>query len=76
MSRYTATIKHNSIARARIVNVGETLRAAKINATREFGSGYLDHMIVIYDSQIPEHMGQIVATKRVDAPKWTNVPRL
>ena len=50
-SRYTATICHHSISQAREINVGDTLAQAKHNATREFGDGFLDHKIIIYDAK-------------------------
>ena len=40
MTRYTATIEHHSISRARVEPVGNTLQAAKRNATRAFGGDF------------------------------------
>lgn len=72
MARYQATIRHHSISRARVVDVGNDLTAAKRAATKEFGGGYLDHVVVIIDTTIPEHYGsQIVASKRIDAKRWS-----
>ena len=70
-TRYTATITHHSIARARIVPVGDTLRAAKINATREFGGEMGDYEIIITDTTQPEYMCEsIAATRRVSDRRW------
>lgn len=62
---YVATISHHSIAHARVEIVGSTLHAAKINATREFGGGYLDHVIEVIDSD-----GVVVASRRVGDKRW------
>ena len=62
---YVATISHHSIAHARVETVGSTLHAAKINATREFGDGYLDHVIEVTDSN-----GVVVASRRVGDKRW------
>jgi phosphopantothenoylcysteine synthetase/decarboxylase len=72
MTRYTATIRHHSIARARIVNVGDDLNTAKRNATREFGDEFVDYTIIIRDSQEQDWGGNedIVASKRVGAKRW------
>jgi hypothetical protein len=71
MARYTATIRHHSIARARVVPVGDTLAIAKSSADHEFGDGYLEHTIEIHDTQIadPWH-GTLVASRRLDARRW------
>ena len=62
---YVATISHHSIARAPVVSVGLTLHAAKINATRRFGAGYLDHVIQVMDSD-----GVVVASRRIGDKRW------
>lgn len=67
MSRYTATISHHSISRARVVNVGDTLTTAKRNASREFNGEFLDYEILIADSS-----DEIVARRRVRDRKWEN----
>ena len=68
MTRYTATIRHHSISRAPVVPVGETLHAAKINATREFGCGFNDHEIHIMDAETPE--SPVVAWRKMGANTW------
>ena len=72
MTRYQATIRHHSIARARVVDVGDDLTLAKRQATREFGGGYIDHAIVIIDTEInPAVESNIVASRKIGERKWT-----
>ncbi|MGB3417891.1 MAG: hypothetical protein WBA36_14550 [Mesorhizobium sp.] len=72
MTRYTATIRHHSIARARIIGVGDDLTTAKRNATKEFGDEFLDYMIIIRDRDEQDWGGNedVVASKRVGAKRW------
>lgn len=70
MSRYQATIRHHSIARARVVNVGNDLTAAKRAATKEFGGDFVDYVLVIIDTQLPEWDDRIVARKRLGERRW------
>ena len=65
---YIATISHHSVARSDIAFVGSTLHAAKINATRFFGGGYLDHVIQVMDSD-----GVVVASRRVGDKRWSTL---
>ena len=65
---YVATISHHSIARSDIAFVVSTLHAAKINATRFFGGGYLDHLIQVMDSD-----GVVVASRRVGDKRWSTL---
>jgi hypothetical protein len=67
--KYVATISHHSIAQSPIVPVGDTLRAAKINATREFGEGYLDQLIQIID--VTDGDRAVVASRFVGEDRWT-----
>ena len=69
MTRYTATISHHSISRARVVPVGETLAAAKRAATREFGDEFQDYRILILDSTLG---GETVASRRAGERKWVS----
>lgn len=69
MGRYTATISHHSIASARVVDVGDGLTTAKRKATREFGDGFIDHVIVIRDAQAPK-WDSIVAVRRIGNRRW------
>tara|TARA_R100000951_G_scaffold459_1_gene2096 strand:+ start:820 stop:1401 length:582 start_codon:yes stop_codon:yes gene_type:complete len=66
MVKYVSTISHHSIARAPVVSVGSTLHAAKINATSQFGAGYLDHVIQVMDRD-----GVVVASRRVGDKRWS-----
>lgn len=71
MTRYTATITHYSISRAPTVPVGDTLTAAKRNATKEFGDGFRDHTITITDTTFPAGSPQAeVASRKIGARKW------
>lgn len=72
MTRFTATIRHHSISRARIVNVGDDLATAKRNAAKEFAGDFNDYVIVIYDREEQNWGGNedIVATKRVGGKRW------
>jgi len=68
---YRATIRHHSIASARVVDLRTTdLTAAKRAATREFGSGFVDHTICILGERTPDNPDGIVATRRIGSSKW------
>lgn len=73
MTRYTATIRHHSIASARVVPVGDTLAAAKRAATEEFGDDMQDYTIVICDTQSsdPSPGMDIVASRRCGDKRWS-----
>lgn len=64
---FTATLKHHSIARARIIQCPVNLTQAKRAATREFGGEMLDYTIVILDPR-----GECVASRKVGAKNWSN----
>lgn len=68
-TRYAATIRHHSISRAPVVDVGNDLRTAKRRASREFGDGFLDHVIIIYDRQAPRDQ-PIVTSRRIANRRW------
>lgn len=70
MTRYQATIRHHSISRARIVDVGNSITAAKRAATREFGGDFNDYVLVVLDTQLPE-WERIVASKRLGDRRWS-----
>lgn len=74
MTRYTATIRHHSIYSARIVNVGNDLRAAKRRASKEFGDEYGSYTIIIMDSQAHDYGDgeNIVASRQVSNRLWIN----
>ncbi len=67
---YTATIRHYSVSRARVVEVGETLLQAKRNATRKFGDGFHDHTIVIYQPADIFGVASIAAERRIGSKRW------
>lgn len=67
MTRYTATISHHSIGRARVEQVGNTLAGAKRKATQEFGDGFNDHLITIYDTLEQ----RTVANRRCGDKRWS-----
>lgn len=69
--RYTATIRHHSLSRVRVINAGSTLRGAKRRATQEFGDGFQDHTIVIFD--IMTWGAPIAATRRIGDCRWTDL---
>lgn len=73
MTRYTATIRHHSISRARIVPVGDDLAQAKRAASIEFSGEFLGYDIVILDRYAPNFDSEIAARKRVSARKWTDL---
>lgn len=71
MTHFYATIRHHSIARARVIECGENLVAAKAKASREFGDDFRDVVITIYGGRegvAPE----IYAERKVSARKWTD----
>lgn len=74
MTRYQASIAHHSISRARLINAGDTLNAAKIAAAKEFAGEHRDYVIEIYDSRLYDGIGsqhgQIVATRKVGGKVW------
>lgn len=73
MSRYTATIRHHSIASARVVPVGDDLASAKRKATKEFGDDYIGHQIVILDRDAHNFDSEVVASRVIGAKTWTNL---
>lgn len=73
-TRYAATIRHYSVSRARLVDVGNDLRTAKRLASREFGDGFVDHIIVILDRQQGDADSDLpVATRRIGDRRWNNL---
>lgn len=65
MTKYTATIAHSSIARARQIEIDGSLTQAKRAATAEFGEEQIDYRIVIIDER-----GETVASRRVSDKTW------
>lgn len=64
---YTATIVHDSIARARRIKAA-TLDEAKAAADAEFGDGFRDHSIVIINER-----GAVVARRVIVDSAWQEV---
>ena len=69
MTTYQATIRHSSIARARVIDCGSDLNKAKTLATEEFGDGFRDHVIVIMEADGP-HWGAIVSSRVIGRKHW------
>lgn len=67
MTTYKATVKHHSIRSHYSIDVSDDLTTAKRQATREFGGGFVDHRIVIYDAETRQE----VASRRVGGQKWS-----
>lgn len=64
---YQATIKHGSVASARVITIStDNLSVAKRAATKEFGMESNDYLIVVADMD-----GQTVSARRVDG-KWAD----
>lgn len=71
MTNFRATIRHHSIARARVVDLGTPdLIAAKKAASAEFKGEFADYTICILGEETPDNPRGIVASKRVGARKW------
>lgn len=73
MTRYTATICHHSV-NAPSYDVGDTLSAAKRNATRLLGDGFHGHVIVITDTTLPSGHPDAEVARRVIGERggWQN----
>jgi len=69
MRHFTATIIHHSISRAREYKiVSHSLTQARRIASREFGEGYLDHTIQVYE-ETP--MGRLpVGQRKIGERRW------
>lgn len=67
---YRATIRHHSIASARVVPVGADLAEAKRKASAEFRGDFNDYTIVILAEQTPDNPTGIVASRKVGGRKW------
>lgn len=69
MPAFSATIRHHSISRARVVSIEGTLAQAKRAATREFAGDFNFYEIVLLDAD-----GREIASRRLDAKRWTDRP--
>ena len=73
MTNLSATIRHHSIASARVVDLGTTdLAAAKKAAAKEFGDDYRDYTICIIGEATIHNQDGIIATRRVGGRKWVD----
>jgi hypothetical protein len=62
-----ATVVHGSISQHRSIEVSDDLAAAKRQAAKEFGMGFVDHVIRIYDAET----GEVISERRLGWGKWT-----
>jgi hypothetical protein len=62
-----ATVTHYSIGSHYSIEVSDDLRTAKRQAAREFGKGYVDHTIRIYDSETRE----TITERPVGGGRWS-----
>lgn len=71
MTIYIVTVEHHSISRHYQIDVEGTLTKAKRAATKEFGDGFLDHRISIYDKRrdIP------IASRKIGDKRWSTYER-
>jgi hypothetical protein len=67
-SRYTATMRHHTIASSRVVEVGISLHGAKCAAAHEFRNDNQDFEIIIMDRVT----GQVVSRRKVRDVFWIN----
>ena len=62
-----ATVVHSSISQHDSIDVSDDLSTAKRQAVREFGMGFVDHTIQIYDAETRE----TVTERRIGGRKWS-----
>ena len=67
MSTLMATVVHSSISQHDSIEVSDDLRTAKRQAAREFGGGFIDHTIRIYDSETRE----TITERPVGGGRWS-----
>ena len=71
MTNLHATIRHHSIASARVVDLGtDNLTKAKKAAVAEFGDDFADCVICILGDRDIHNPSGIVATRRVNGRYW------
>lgn len=71
MTNLRATIRHHSIASARVVDLGTTdLAIAKKAASAEFKGEFVDYSICILGECTPDNPYGIISIRRVGARKW------
>jgi len=64
---FKATVVHGSISQHDSIEVSDDLRIAKRQAVREFGMGFVDHTIRIYDAETQE----TISERRIGGIKWS-----
>jgi len=62
-----ATVVHSSISQHHSIEVSDDLRTAKRQAVQEFGMGFVDHTIRIYDDETR----QTITERRIGGIKWS-----
>lgn len=74
MTTFYATIRHHSIASARVIKIEGTLTQAKTAASREFGGDFNDYILTIFGVAPNGEMDRdyIVATRRLGSKRWHN----
>ena len=72
MTTYIATVEHHSIYCHYQIEVEGSLTKAKRAATKEFGDGFLDHQISIYDKR---HCDTPVASRKISSKRWSTYGR-
>lgn len=68
--RYTATIVHHSIASAHTIDCGDDLEEAKKLADAEFGDGFLDHVIIIFENR--GEYDETVTSRKIANDEWND----
>lgn len=75
MQNLHATIRHHSIARARVVDLGTMdLTTAKVLAAKEFAGEFVDYTLCIIGDCTPHNPGGIVSSRRIGARTWRDNP--
>lgn len=73
MTNLRATIRHHSIARARVVDLGtDDLTKAKTLAAAEFRGDFVDYTLCILGDATPHNPSGVIASRRIGARKWHN----
>ena len=67
MRKLRATVVHSSIGSHYSIEVSNDLTCAKQQAAHEFGGGYVDHIIRIYDAETR----QTVTERLVGGSRWS-----
>lgn len=67
---FIATLEHSSIHPRRMTVKG-SLHAAKCRATRDWGDGFLDHTISIYEADDDVSPATLICRRRIADDSWT-----